>query len=60
MLKDLLGKRKYITISTVKLDEVNNDENRPSVPDGMWTKCKSCDNIIYKDDLNDRDLELEQ
>lgn len=52
MLKDLLGKRKYITISTVKLDEVNNDENRPSVPDGMWTKCKSCDNIIYKDDLN--------
>ena len=52
MLKDLLGKRKYITISTVKLDEVNKDEKRPSVPDGMWTKCKKCDNIIYKDDLN--------
>lgn len=52
MLKDLLGKRKYITISTVKLDEVNKNERKPSVPDGMWTKCKKCDNIIYKEDLN--------
>lgn len=52
MLKDLLGKRKYITVSTVNLDEIHDtNENKPEVPDGMWCKCKKCGSIIYNADL---------
>lgn len=53
MLKDLLNKRKYITISTVPLEELNqNKEDRPNIPTGMWSKCLDCGSIIYSDDLN--------
>lgn len=52
MLKDLFKKRKYITVSSVDLLEIKN-ENKPVIPDGMWQKCDSCGKIIYKDDLED-------
>ncbi|MDT8716265.1 acetyl-CoA carboxylase carboxyltransferase subunit beta [Clostridium sp. 19966] len=52
MLKDLFKKRKYITVSSVDLDEIKN-EHKPIIPDGMWQKCDNCGKIIYKDDLED-------
>lgn len=51
MIKNLLGKNKqnFITVSTVdlKLDE----DVKPNIPTGMWSKCAGCSNIIYTDDL---------
>ena len=51
MLKDLLGKRKYITVSTLQLDK--EAENRAVVPDGMWKKCPKCGSIIYNAELEE-------
>ena len=51
MIKNLLGKNKknFITVSTVKLIEDN--EAKPNIPTGMWSKCQGCNNIIYTEDL---------
>lgn len=52
MIKDLLNKRKYITVSTVNLQQDLVDHNeRPNIPTGMWSKCNGCGNIIYTEDL---------
>lgn len=52
MIKDLLNKRKYITVSTVNLEKDLVDHNdRPNIPTGMWSKCNGCGNIIYTEDL---------
>ncbi|MGL5151072.1 MAG: acetyl-CoA carboxylase, carboxyltransferase subunit beta [Clostridium sp.] len=48
MLKDLFKKStNYGTIKNIKIDE----EEKPNIPSGMWTKCNKCNNIIYHDDL---------
>ncbi|MGL4989991.1 MAG: acetyl-CoA carboxylase, carboxyltransferase subunit beta [Sarcina sp.] len=51
MIKGLLGKNKnnFITVSQINLDE--NIESKPNIPSGMWSKCSSCNNIIYTEDL---------
>ncbi|MPQ43904.1 acetyl-CoA carboxylase, carboxyltransferase subunit beta [Clostridium tarantellae] len=52
MIKDLLNKRKYITVSTVGLQLGENEiEERPNIPNGMWSKCNNCGKIIYTEDL---------
>ncbi|MGL4763205.1 MAG: acetyl-CoA carboxylase, carboxyltransferase subunit beta [Sarcina sp.] len=51
MIKSLLGKnkKKLITVSTVDLKEEN--EVKPTIPTGMWSKCNGCNTIIYTEDL---------
>lgn len=51
MIKNLLGKNKknFITVSTVDLK--SNEDIKPNIPTGMWSKCSGCNNIIYTDDL---------
>ncbi|GKX65407.1 acetyl-CoA carboxylase, carboxyltransferase subunit beta [Inconstantimicrobium mannanitabidum] len=51
MLKDLLGKRKYITIQTIDLNSKINEADKPSIPNGMWSKCPECGTILYTEDL---------
>ena len=48
MLKDLFSKKqKYATIK-----KINTEENeKPNIPSGMWTKCDSCHSIVYHEDL---------
>lgn len=45
----LFKKTKYITVSTESLK--NEEVKKPSIPDGMWTKCDKCGKILYKKDL---------
>lgn len=50
----LFKKRKYLTISSTKLDDINKDDaNSPIIPDGMWIKCSKCGRILYKNDVED-------
>ena len=53
MLKDLLKKRTYITVSSVpiKKEEIKANEARPSIPDDMWCKCPDCGAILYNEDV---------
>ena len=46
----LFRKRSYITINPTKVD-LSEQSELPTVPDGKWVKCPSCDNIVYKEDL---------
>ena len=46
----LFRKRSYITINHTKVD-LSEQSELPTVPDGKWVKCPSCDKIIYKEDL---------
>ncbi len=48
MIKHLLRKKEYVTISKRNFDEVSSKIN---IPDGKWLNCPKCKNIIYKEDL---------
>lgn len=50
MLKDLFKKNKYITVSTTSFNE-EKEEQKPSIPTGLWIKCDVCGQILYKNDL---------
>ncbi|WP_123054869.1 acetyl-CoA carboxylase, carboxyltransferase subunit beta [Clostridium sp. JN-1] len=58
MIGNLFKKTKYITVSQQNLqDESNisdvNLDKKPSIPDGMWVKCKKCGSVLYKNDLEE-------
>ena len=46
----LFRKRSYITINRTQVD-LSEQSELPTVPDGKWVKCPSCDKIVYKEDL---------
>ena len=46
----LFRKRSYITINRTKVD-LSEQSELPTVPDGKWVKCPSCEKIVYKEDL---------
>lgn len=50
MIEGLFKKRKYITVSSKALTEVNSAK-KPSIPDGMWLKCPDCGQTLYRNDL---------
>ena len=53
MLEKLFKKTKYISLNSVA-EKANVDGYKlPNIPDGMYIRCKKCDNPIYKDDLED-------
>lgn len=50
----LFKKKKYITVSSEKLNELQNaNPNLPVIPNGMWIKCSKCGSILYKNDVED-------
>lgn len=52
LLKELFKKTKYITVSPKVMEESQSSgQIKPSIPDGMWTKCEKCGQIIYNKDL---------
>jgi len=67
-IKKLFKKKsKYIELTTVEAvsekillneehggisEDMTIDENAPSIPEGMWQKCKKCGNILYNKDLD--------
>lgn len=53
--RKLLKKDKYIQVEEKNI--VDNVDKKPSIPDGMWIKCESCGNIIYKEDV-ERNLNI--
>lgn len=41
MIKNLLNKRKYITVSSVELNDTElNEDEKPNIPSGMWFPIK--------------------
>lgn len=63
MFNGLFKKTKYITVGpkavekTIK-EEKERKENiqKPVIPDGMWTKCNSCNQTIYNEDLKENNM----
>ncbi|WP_343346414.1 acetyl-CoA carboxylase, carboxyltransferase subunit beta [Terrisporobacter petrolearius] len=49
MLKNLFRKREYVTVSTRNLED---SSHIPNIPNGKWTNCPKCKNILYKEDLD--------
>ncbi|KMT23131.1 acetyl-CoA carboxylase carboxyl transferase subunit [Clostridium cylindrosporum] len=66
MFKGLFKKTKYITVGTVgtKAEEKNPEleketetvNQKPIIPNGMWRKCNSCNQIIYNEDLKQNQM----
>jgi acetyl-CoA carboxylase carboxyl transferase subunit beta len=51
MLKDLFIKKQYATVRPSVLKKALDDEEKPNIPSGMWTKCDRCSGTIYVEDL---------
>lgn len=49
MIKGLFKKTKYVTTSLPSQEKAPT----PNIPDGMWVKCNSCEQIIYKKDIEE-------
>lgn len=52
---NLFGKKKYFAPDTAsgakRTDNRKRMKSEPSIPDGMWIKCNTCKNIIYKKEV---------
>ena len=44
-------RRKYFTLDTEELDDVTQVKAKPSVPEGMYHKCKSCEKLVLKENF---------
>lgn len=63
MFNGLFKKTKYITIGAKAVEKTIEEEKerkasiqKPVIPDGMWTKCKSCNQTIYNEDLKENKM----
>lgn len=55
---NLFKKTKYASLDqsvhfTQKTELKDNGKGAPSIPDGLWTKCNNCSEVIYTKDLQD-------
>ncbi len=50
LLKDMFKKPTYISLDKERSMEKLGREDEPSVPQGLFTKCKKCGSMIYSDD----------
>ena len=55
---NLFGKKNYISLEKpeTRRPERRMKSKEPSIPDGMWIKCNSCKNIIYKKEVTEYKL----
>lgn len=44
-------KRNYFTLDTHAVDQEEKTDLKPSVPEGMWHKCRGCEKPVLKEDL---------
>ncbi|MDD3223179.1 MAG: acetyl-CoA carboxylase, carboxyltransferase subunit beta [Clostridium sp.] len=49
----LFRKRKYITVSNIKIDDDDGEKQQPVIPNGMWVKCPKCGTILYNKDFEE-------
>ena len=57
---NIFKKKSYFSVSGTeekKKTEKNKKSQEPSIPDGMWIKCNTCKNIIYKKEVTEFTLE---
>ena len=49
----LNNRKKYVTLTIENKENVKQDENKhiDNNPTGLWTKCPSCQEILYKEDI---------
>lgn len=48
MFNGLFKKKSYGTVKSINIE---NEEEKPNIPSGMWVKCSKCGSIIYNEDL---------
>ena len=56
---NLFGKKTYFSIEGTpekKRNDKRKKKQEPSIPDGMWIKCNTCKNIIYKKEVSEYKL----
>ena len=56
---NLFGKKSYFSLDgneDKKRNERRRKRTEPSIPDGMWIKCNTCKNIIYKKEVTEYKL----
>ncbi|WMJ80133.1 acetyl-CoA carboxylase, carboxyltransferase subunit beta [Clostridium sp. MB40-C1] len=51
--RPVFKKRKYITLKNTMDKVEDKKEVVPNIPGGMWIKCDTCGNIMYKKDFED-------
>lgn len=61
VFRDMFKKTTYIRVDLSKEEQkkiekarnnaISNDEKEPTIPEGMWTKCDHCGEMIYTEDL---------
>lgn len=44
-------KRNYFTLDTHAVEKAEKPDQKPSVPEGMWHKCRGCEKPVLKEDL---------
>ncbi|HSR04334.1 MAG TPA: acetyl-CoA carboxylase, carboxyltransferase subunit beta [Proteiniclasticum sp.] len=49
-------KRKYFTLDTHAVEKQQATERKPSVPEGVWHKCRGCEKMILKEELSKNQL----
>lgn len=60
MFNNLFKKNRYLTVNSQNVAQPNKaQEQKPFIPDGMWVKCESCGNVIYKKDLEEHQMTCE-
>ena len=49
----LNNRKKYVTLTIENKENIKQDENKhiDNNPTGLWTKCPSCQEILYKEDI---------
>ena len=53
---NIFKKKSYFSVNGTeekKKTEKNKKSQEPSIPDGMWIKCNTCKNIIYKKEVTE-------
>ena len=56
---NLFGKKSYFSLDgndDKRKNERKRKKSEPSIPDGMWIKCNTCKNIIYKKEVTEYKL----
>lgn len=51
MAKNIFKKKRYISIPTKQPENRQGETGRPTIPEGKWYKCDSCNTTLYKDDI---------
>lgn len=54
LLRDMFKKTTYITVERTEKQK-NSFGRKQNIPEGLWTKCEKCGEMIYTEDLEEND-----